>query len=370
MSATASRIRTIIAPFSDEYAPAVRRFNERLVAVIGRTEFQFPDEPPRDGEERFLAVEGGEVRGGYILCHQDFSFAGEPVRIAHYRLPLSEGITDRAYAGVGLQLLRSALRTQPLLYALGMGGFDQPLPRMLQASGWKLLAVPFYFRVNRAYRFLRHLPVLHTSAARRIILNTAAFSGAGVLGVRAFQWYRGRSRPRPQESPSELFRGFSAWADDLWNHCGPRYALAAARQCRRLNQMYPAGSRRFHCLRVFDGGRILGWAVLLDTPMRGDKYFGDLRVGTIADCLAAPEHAAAVVCAATRFLERRGVDLIVSNQSHHAWTAALEACRFVRGPSNYIFAASPELARRLDPFETSAVSIHINRGDGDGPIHL
>jgi hypothetical protein len=370
MPAAASRARIAIAPFSAQYVSAVERFNARIAAALGPTELQVPLHPPPEDEERFLAVENDEVRGGYILRSQDFSIAGETRRVAHYRLPISEAIADRAYAGVGLQLLRSALRTQPLLFALGMGGVDQPLPKMLRATGWPMFAVPFYFKVNRPCRFLRGARALRSSAVRRAALDAAAFSGAGALGIRALQWYARRTCNAAALYPSELFRGFAGWADDLWRQCARRYTLAGVRDRSALNRLYPAGDKRFLCLRVFDGGRILGWAVLLDTAMRGHKQFGDLRVGSIADCLALPEDAAAVIAAATRRLEERGVDLIVSNQAHQAWTAALHSAGFLRGPSNFVFAASPELARLLHPFDDNAAGFHVNRGDGDGPIHL
>jgi len=91
-------------------------------------------------------------------------------------------------------------------------------------------------------------------------------------------------------------------------------------------------------------------------------------VGTIVDCLAPPEDAVTVVRAATRTLESRGVDLIVSNQLHAAWSQALAATGFRRGPSNFLFAASPALAVLLE--DAGDGELHINRGDGDGPIHL
>ena len=50
--------------------------------------------------------------------------------------------------------------------------------------------------------------------------------------------------------------------------------------------------------------------------------------------------------------------------------AALERAGFLRGPSNFIFAASKNLAKLLEPFDSAKDEIHINRGDGDGPIHL
>ena len=120
-----------------------------------------------------------------------------------------------------------------------------------------------------------------------------------------------------------------------------------------------------HDLRVHAVG---GWAVVLDTQMKNHKQFGDMRVGTIVDCLAPPDDAATVVRAATRTLEKRGVDLIVSNQLHAAWCAGLAGAGFRRGPSNFLFALAPALAALLEDAEDG--DIHINRGDGDGPIHL
>jgi hypothetical protein len=93
-------------------------------------------------------------------------------------------------------------------------------------------------------------------------------------------------------------------------------------------------------------------------------------VGSIADCLSRPENALAVTQAVTAFLLDRGVDLIVSNQSHAAWGAALRKNGFFSGPSNFIFAAGKPLAGLLAPLESVFPELHVNRGDGDGPVNL
>src|SRR5262245_30545750 len=126
----------VIQPFTEDRIAAVRAFNARLAAG-GAAEFAFP-ESPDPARREFLALDAGAVRGGYILREHDFRAAGAVHRVAHYRLPLSEGLVDRAYAGVGAALLRHAMSQQPMLYALGMGGLDRPLPRMLAAAGWRL----------------------------------------------------------------------------------------------------------------------------------------------------------------------------------------------------------------------------------------
>ncbi|HVX67315.1 MAG TPA: hypothetical protein VHA11_11965 [Bryobacteraceae bacterium] len=363
----------VISPYSSCHAAAIREFNVRLASVSAYREFQLPEEPapPGDGrrlcESYYLALSGGVVRGGYILNRQEFWFRGEARRVAHYRLPLSEGVLDRTYSGVAMQMLRAALRAEPLLFALGMGGAENALPRLLRAMGWSIYAVPFYFRVTHPGRMLRELPRLRASRAGRLAAAAARLSGAAWLGIGAAQ----ALRRRPVRGvTAEPVRAFDAWADALWERSHYRYRMLAARDSGALNALYPRADERFHRLCVSREGAVAGWALVLDTAMRDNRHFGNLRVGTIADCLALPEDAPAVVGAAARWLEQRGVDLIVSNQAHAAWRRALERAGFLRGPSNFLFAASRDLARLLDPFETAVTEIHINRGDGDGPIHL
>lgn len=348
-----------IRPFSAEWRAAVQEFNGRLA----RVRMQLPEDPDTEmmpGSRMYVAVENGEVRGGYILRAQDFCFRGEPRRVAHYRLPISEGVINRSYARVGPLLLRSALRQEPLLYALGMGGYHHPLPRMLQAMGWTLSPVPFFFRIVRPARFLRKTQALRRSWLRAALMDIAAFTGAGWLGIRLLQW--SLTQRSAAFAVCKETGDFGGWADEIWDEARGEYGMAAARDTQTLRSIYPASSTRFLRMRV----NRAGWAVLIDTPMQNDQYFGDLHVGTIVDCMAKPDDAAAVIRAARAALEQRGVDLIISNQSHASWAAALRADGFLPGPSNFLFAASRQLAALASPIS----ELHLNRGDGDGPVHL
>ena len=144
---------------------------------------------------------------------------------------------------------------------------------------------------------------------RRLILDAAAYSGAGWLGLRMM----GHAR-RVARTESEIAPSFAGWADEVFEQSRPDYALLAARDGPTLDELYPAADARFLRVRA-----ARGWAVLLDSAMEGHKQFGSIRVGTIVDCLAPLEDAGTVIRAATRTLETRGVDLIVSNQLHAAW---------------------------------------------------
>ena len=115
---------------------------------------------------------------------------------------------------------------------------------------------------------------------------------------------------------------------------------------------------------------MIGWFVALDTQMKDNKYFGNLRIGAIADCLATPENARSVIEAARTVLTERGVDLVVANHSHQEWGSAFTSAGFFEGPSNFIFAASRHLSDRLGPFPEVQHQIYLMRGDGDGPVNL
>jgi len=365
----------VTRPLTEDLIPAVRDFNSRLDGADAPREFRFPESHistwlpkvnhRRLYEEYFALSEKDTIRGCYIFKHQDFSFYDVIRSIGFWHWPISEGMVNNKYSWVASRMLGTGLKVQPLLYGLNMT--DQ-LTRLLTTLGWSARRVPFYFKVNRPGRFLREIRVLRKTKARQLIASIAARSGIGGLALNILQSTR-ETRGACKER-AELVRGFSGWADDLWTACKTPYAMIAVRDSETLNILYPASSNRFLCYKVTRGNTVLGWAVLLDTQMRDNKHFGNLRVGSIVDCLASPEQALGVVRAATQVLEARGADLIVSNQSHATWCAALQSAGFLQGPSNFRFAASRELSKLLDPLPTTMAQIHLTRGDGAGPVNL
>lgn len=369
-----------IEQYADRHTEAVRRFNERLRA--GGASSRFPVAPvptwlPKiDGrsifQEYYLALdEEGEVRGAYILKHQDFQISGRVVRIADFHMPISEGVVDRRYSQVGVTLLRDALSKQPLLYGLGIGGYEEPLARMFEAAGWSMFSVPFFFHVIRPKNFLRNVVIFRRSALKRTVFDLAAVSGLGWFGIRAIQMLHHRKTAASSLLVEvDTIDKFTDWADKLWRSCKERYSMSAVRDAETLRILYPKNNKRFLRLKITKESKTIGWAVVLDSQLSGHKHFGDMRLGAIVDCFASVDDTAAVVDAARRFLESRGVDLIVSNQSHAAWQKGFREAGFLNGPSNFIFAASKKLAELLKNEGVENDDLHFNRGDGDGPIHL
>ena len=362
-----------IQPYTEEWSAAVSDFNRRVRPA--NVPFQVPETPapfwlPRRGDQKtyqeiFLAVEDGCVRGAYTLKHQEFSAGNRIVKIGMCRMPISEGIVDKRYSMVGVMLIRDALRKQPLLYNLGIGDLDVVVARMVLAMGWSVIkAVPFFFKVRNGFQFLKNIEHLKTTRLRRWVLDAAAYSGLGWAGAKLVD--ATLTRKRHKAVTVEQVGEFSAWTDEIWQSCQNRYSMVAVRDADVLNTLYPPDNARFIRLKILDGRRVAGWAVLLDTVMASDQYFGNMRVGSIVDCLAMPEDASTVMAAATRVLEDRGVDLLLSNQSHPAWCQGLKIAGFVAGPSNFFFVASKALTKLVHEIDPSGTAIHLNRGDGDG----
>jgi hypothetical protein len=95
-----------------------------------------------------------------------------------------------------------------------------------------------------------------------------------------------------------------------------------------------------------------------------------MRLGSIIDAFASPSDAAKIVQAADQFLRSKNVDLIVSNQSFRPWCDAMRNCGYLQGPTNFLLATSPKLTEMLEREQIAEDMIYLNRGDGDGPIHL
>lgn len=379
-----------ILPYTSEHVESVRAFNRRLETHAaefsrqwGRQLYsgrQFPERhecpwlPERSERKVFhkywLAVEGDEVRGGYIIKQQPFLMRGSLQDVALFRLPISEGVVDRKYAALGPMLVSDAVRRYPFVFCFGLGGADQPTTKMLKLFRWSFATVPLFVRIERPFRFLRGMHYLRSTGLRRFCLDAAAVTGLGPLLIRWLQ--------RPQRSPKldqtgcdvVLADEFGAAEDRLWNDCAGAYGMIGLRTQETLNALYPVSADIFQRLRVYQAGRYLGWVVVLVHQLQADPVYGDLRLGLVVDHLSAPEDAARLLACATRHLASQEVDLITSHQSHNKWAESLRALGFRQAPSQHLAALSPPLVRSIGPATEVVPTGMLTKGDGDGPTNL
>jgi hypothetical protein len=369
----------VIQPYRPEHESAVAEFNQRLRAG-GEDEnmvFYKSSQPrwlPRSGDARiynefFVAVDASsdkrEVHGGYALKTQEFLFPNRQVRsIAYYHHPLSEGLVNKTHAMVGTLLLRDAMQRTPLLYCLGMGGYDRPLPQMLIRLGWTHFPVPFLFKVVNASRFLRNMETLRSSPTRRLAMDLAAFSGVGWAGMKALEGYSRLRGPSTSETECASVTAFDGDAQELWDRAKETCSFTAVRDYGALRMLYPETETNLTRIMVKREGTIIGWAVVGER--RKDAKYGEMRVGSVVDCFALSQEFGPVVRCATDALIAQGFDLILTNQSHQEWGEAFRKAGYLTGPSNFIFAASKKLAELLVPFEKVRPRMHFTRADGDG----
>ena len=365
-----------IVEFTEQYEVEVDSFNDRLSS--NNIPFSFPSKAKKYesddlGENRYpteyyyLAVdEAGKVHGGYIYQEHQFVLKGATYIFGCMKLPLSEGIIDKAYNMVGIMLVRHALTINPFVYALGMGGEEGPFAKLLRAMGWQITLIPFYFSILNSTNFLRNINVLRTNHFRSRMLDFTASCGLGWLVHALFESIISIKNIRTRKASSVLINRFAEWTDEIWNSVSTEYPFVSVRDAATLNRIYRIDSTRFKHMKIIQSDKVIGWSTLLDITKTDSPYFGNMRVMCIINshCVAGKE--AALVNALKIYSRSSGYDLLVGNFSYHNYLEALQACGFMLGPSNLALALSPNLSKLREQNHIESNMMHITRGDGDG----
>jgi hypothetical protein len=367
-----------IVLYETKHEPLVHAFNARLTSG-GAWRFRFyesatlewlaPGQSENAQRECFVAIdEGGNVRGAYCLKSQAFLVGRRPLTIASMQGPVSEGIVNKRYGLVALQLVRDMTRRQPALF---MWGGPAVLSGILVRLGWKQFEAPLLIRILRVNRFLRLNRLLRANRKVEIALDFLAAAGLGAVAIHLMQFCQsalGIGSRNDKGRATETAR-FGSWADDVWGSASLQYAMIAVRDSKTMNALLPAaGWPESTILRVDDGGEVIGWAAVRDTQFKDDARFGNLRVGSIIDSLARPGRETSVVHAASTFLERRQIDIIATNFTAANWIAAFQTRGFFAIRNRRRFTISPVLYQRAGGGEMHGDAVHLTPLDGDGPL--
>ena len=363
-----------VVPHAKKYSTAVEAFNRRM--HDGGSKWGFytdptPDWIPRSCHSRtwreyHLAVDDdANVRGGYALKPQDWLINGETQLVTDWQGPFTEAAIDVKYSPLMLKLFRTMLKDHPLLFSLGHGGTEEPIIDLLEKMKWDLHAIPFSFSVLKPFRFARLNNYLRTTPLKRLALDLLAYSGLAYVGLKLMS--PGRLR-KGQETETEVVPEFGVWADELWERNRSKYSCLAVRDSEMMNALmpkagWPGGTR----LKISRAGEVIGWSIVHDKKMSDDPRFGSLHVGLITDCFSDPDDAASVIQASHDYLASQNVDMIYANLSHSAWIQATRDCGYLVLENRRIFAVSPALREKLEPYEETSKGLHLTNMDGHGP---
>ena len=147
-------------------------------------------------------------------------------------------------------------------------------------------------------------------------------------------------------------------------------AMVSREKTPRIKAPKRIDNPKFIRLKIIVNNKTTGWALVLVTSLSNHNYFGNMKIGSLIDCLFTKGLEAEIIALIKRYFIKKNVDLIISNQSCGDINFGFLKNGFIEGPSNFILAVSPKLSKVINLNTDSLKEMHINRGDGDGPIHL
>jgi hypothetical protein len=320
-------------------------------------------------ERKFILIEDEKkVRAGYTLKNQWFKINESIDQIGYYYNPVTAGLFNKKYNICGLLLLNDAHKKNVDLFCLGMGGYYEKLPKLLKKLNWDLEAVPFYFKIFNPNPFLENITYLKNNKYKNFIIKILKKTNLGWLIIKTFFTFLSFiffPFKKIHNIFSERVEIFNKNFDGIWENAKKNSSFIAVRNHKYLNQLY--SDKRFIKLKFMKKNEIVGWSISLCNKLENHKQFGNMNLGSIVDCLSVKGYEASIINKTEEILKKEGADLIVSNQSHAYWKNALRLNSFISGPSNFIFASSVNLTKKLG---NNKKFIHLTRGDGDGPINL
>lgn len=240
---------------------------------------------------------------------------------------------------------------------LGTPGVNSKVFQLYKKAGFYYWgSVPFYFKILNGKKFLQNI---YFEKSNSWYVKVARFLGRLPLLPNLLQIIQHRSDICRKEVRVEMWNKFPEEAQILWEIVKTECPLIFERSIRYLEWRF--NSKKYVRLGVYTSNQLVGWVIYKITQMRGNKYFGNMRVGSIVDALCRQNSTDVHILfqAAVQALREEGSDILVANFSHQAAGKALKSIGFLAGPSEYHF-----FSKNI-PIQKSE-EIWITRGDSDG----
>jgi hypothetical protein len=352
--------------FEPELAEACDRFIQRTwpkddgLAGAGPRD---PAAPPR-----VLFLKGPEVIG---------HVATNPVRLA-----VAGQLRDASWA-VGLVVVPehrngpvAPLLVKKLNEVVDIGltlHVEEAALRVFKGVGWRHLGViPQYIRVLNARAFVRTFAqrggAFLTGRSARLWAALSRVAGpVGVLVGAGFAAHAvaGALR-RHRGAPVTEERAFDPSYTELAERVKAKLGVWVFRDERYLAARYGRRMGAYRLLACRRGGRLLGYAIVKIKQFADDPRMGDIRMGTLVDCVFDPDESAVLdglLRSAVAVCRRERVDVVFCTASLRVLGQRLRRHGFVAMPGTLNAAFHDRTAALADdpPLE----SWHLMRGDSD-----
>jgi len=356
-----SREAVRVAVYDASMADAFERFRRSAWPSSGRREAGASvPVPKREDAPVFVFVKGGDIIGHLATIPVQVAASGATVA-AHWIVGFMV-LAEHRNGLVGPLLVREATRALDCALSLFV---EPPVQRILTGMKWSHRGVlSEYLRVLDARALTRNVRL---GALRRLSAPARTLAGWGLALLQ-----RGRTlqtlHARPKGARAEVREesGFAVGFDALWHSVRDRFGACVSRDRESLRRRYGGRPERYRVLTCREGQRLLGYCIVKVKQFSGDSRMGDLRIGTIVDCLfdpSSPEVLQSLLSEAMSLFKRESVHAVLCTASHATVIRVLRANGFLAIPGNLHFALhnrtpGPVLDVPLDAW-------HLMRGDSD-----
>jgi hypothetical protein len=258
---------------------------------------------------------------------------------------------------------------------------ERPVLRILTGLKWVHKGIlPQYLRILNARGVGRNLQLSGVKALAPHTGETVAavpfgflesfirILGGWGLAVGQAIWVGLTIVSRPKAVPVEIReeQGFDDSYNRLWQAVSGRFGACLARDQKYLQRRFGGHPGRYRVLGCRQENRLLGYCILKTKQFSNDPRMGNLKVGTIVDCLfdpSAPAAFQALLDCVLKMCVRENVHAVLCTASHAAVRRLLRGNGFFAIPGNLNFAYHNRTNVPLQDIPLE--SWHLMRGDSD-----
>jgi len=324
----------------------------------------------------FVFVKGDDIVGHVTTIPVQLSAFAKTVA-AHWIVGFMV-LPEHRNGLVGPLLIKEVNRSLDCALSLHV---EPPVLRILTGLKWVHKGIlPQYLRVLNARGVSHNLQLSGVGALALHTGDTAAvvpfgfvesfirMLGGWGLAVGQAIWVGLTIVARPRAVPVEVReeQGFDDSYNKLWQAASGRFGACLARDQKYLQRRFGGHPDRYRVLGCRHENRLLGYCIVKTKQFSNDPRMGNMKVGTIVDCLfdsAAPAVFQALLDRALKLCAREGVHAVLCTASHAAVRRLLRGNGFLAIPGNLNFAYHNRTDVPLQDIPLE--SWHLMRGDSD-----